>query len=486
MSSKRISNVACAAAGILLILISLFVLMFQVLYALKGLNIVIPDGYVFKYIGIRMTMGEMPYRDIFDHKGPLLYLINYCGALIDHTYGIVVIESLFNICSSLLLVLIPIRLGCSKIKSLFIVFVAMLFYISVFAPGNYVEEFALPFILAGYLIFIDYFEHGIVSSLRLIVLGLCFGAVMMLRPNMAGLWVVFCIAVLVRCIKDKKQDQLPGFILKFLAGCLIVVLPLVLWLYANDSLEPFWQQYIVFNLKYSNSDAILRSIAMVDMLKKPYTIAVFVISVIFVFVSYRQDKKIPNLFFPFAFYFIFQSVMLVIAGTSYQHYFIVAVPFILYPLAGLSCCFSGRKHEVLINSLIIILSVLVLLSGLELPYKRMRKYFAGGYDVPSELTELVDTVKGSSEHDDTLTMFGNWDYIYIATGLRSATRYTYAKPVIYLDEEIFADYFNDLEKYPPDILVLEFTNDEIESFIKDNSYCIIYESENYSAYKKGE
>ena len=187
MSSKRISNVACAAAGILLILISLFVLMFQVLYALKGLNIVIPDGYVFKYIGIRMTMGEMPYRDIFDHKGPLLYLINYCGALIDHTYGIVVIESLFNICSSLLLVLIPIRLGCSKIKSLFIVFVAMLFYISVFAPGNYVEEFALPFILAGYLIFIDYFEHGIVSSLRLIVLGLCFGAVMMLRPNMACL-----------------------------------------------------------------------------------------------------------------------------------------------------------------------------------------------------------------------------------------------------------------------------------------------------------
>ena len=37
------------------------------------------DSGVFQYIGRKILEGYMPYRDIFDHKGPLLYLINALG-----------------------------------------------------------------------------------------------------------------------------------------------------------------------------------------------------------------------------------------------------------------------------------------------------------------------------------------------------------------------------------------------------------------------
>ena len=42
------------------------------------------DASVFLYIGRRMHEGFMPYRDIFDHKGPILYLINWLGLFL-HT-----------------------------------------------------------------------------------------------------------------------------------------------------------------------------------------------------------------------------------------------------------------------------------------------------------------------------------------------------------------------------------------------------------------
>ena len=35
------------------------------------------DKAVFVYIGEAMRNGQVPYRDIFDHKGPFLYFINY-------------------------------------------------------------------------------------------------------------------------------------------------------------------------------------------------------------------------------------------------------------------------------------------------------------------------------------------------------------------------------------------------------------------------
>ena len=37
------------------------------------------DSGVFLYIGSRILEGEVPYRGIWDHKGPLIYYINALG-----------------------------------------------------------------------------------------------------------------------------------------------------------------------------------------------------------------------------------------------------------------------------------------------------------------------------------------------------------------------------------------------------------------------
>lgn len=62
------------------------------------LNILLPNGNsatdssVFKTIALCMEKGLMPYRDVFDHKGPLIYIYNWLGMKIAYWRGIWAIE----------------------------------------------------------------------------------------------------------------------------------------------------------------------------------------------------------------------------------------------------------------------------------------------------------------------------------------------------------------------------------------------------------
>ena len=50
------------------------------------------DSSVFRTVAMMMDKGYMPYKDSFDHKGPLLYIIDWIGNKISLSSGIWMIE----------------------------------------------------------------------------------------------------------------------------------------------------------------------------------------------------------------------------------------------------------------------------------------------------------------------------------------------------------------------------------------------------------
>jgi len=42
-------------------------------------NPLLCDTEVYRYVALVMQKGGVPYRDVFDHKPPLIYFINYLG-----------------------------------------------------------------------------------------------------------------------------------------------------------------------------------------------------------------------------------------------------------------------------------------------------------------------------------------------------------------------------------------------------------------------
>ena len=56
----------------------------------KGLTDV--DSSVFQIMGKGMLEHKIIYRDLFDHKGPIVYIINAIGFFINNKYGLFIVE----------------------------------------------------------------------------------------------------------------------------------------------------------------------------------------------------------------------------------------------------------------------------------------------------------------------------------------------------------------------------------------------------------
>ena len=152
------------------------------------------DSSVFIYVARIILKGGMPYLNAFDHKGPVIYLINVLALLISKKNGLYIVEFI-NIFITFYFMYKIARIKADKKTSLITLLIISAGLFKYFEGGNYTEEYALPFITISLYIFIDYFLNNKISVTRLIICGLSFGAVFLLRPNMIVLWLVMCIGV---------------------------------------------------------------------------------------------------------------------------------------------------------------------------------------------------------------------------------------------------------------------------------------------------
>ena len=160
------------------------------------------DSSVFQTIALMMKKGYMPYRDSFDHKGPLIYIINYIGKSISNYRGVWVIEYMSLTATMCIFYLIAKIINKNCIQAIISVFAGESMLFQYFEGGNFTEEYAMLFIAVGICIFLDYMVKGKITRVRLIICGFCFGAVCMLRVNMVVVWIVYCPAVF---ITDRKS-----------------------------------------------------------------------------------------------------------------------------------------------------------------------------------------------------------------------------------------------------------------------------------------
>lgn len=59
------------------------------------------DSDIFRYMGYALLQGKIPYTDLFDHKGLLLYWINALGLFIHIDYGIFILQ-VFHLTATLI------------------------------------------------------------------------------------------------------------------------------------------------------------------------------------------------------------------------------------------------------------------------------------------------------------------------------------------------------------------------------------------------
>ena len=427
------------------------------------------DSSVFRYVAYVMKKGGIAYRDTFDHKGPVLYLINYLGLLINLN-GVWIFEVIFMLANCILTYRL-LRKFCSYTVSVIGTAIVLFQIFSFFSGGNRVQEYALPFTITSLLIFVHYFTESVVSRGQLFVCGVCFMCTLMLREDLTVLWPVFSFAVLLNEIRT-KQHRLGEYILFFSLGSGTVLLLVIMYFGYHNALKDFWEQYVVFNLKYTGTDqANYLPAVWFYCTRSPVIISIILSVFLLLF-----DKDYPKLVWLSLSYTIVNVLVTALSGRESSYYSIVFIPVTIIPIS-LTFRFLSKKNY---WGCLILAGVTLLIASIpwinHLVSIQSQSTFYTSFD-----HILGEVLKTATDSDDRIAVCGNNDILYLHADRMAASKYSYQLPIIRSDPGILPQFIHDLEDSQPAVVVLcetymknseEFDElkKEVLQFIEKNNY----------------
>ena len=158
------------------------------------------DTNIYFTIGRGMTRGLMPYRDLFDHKGPLLFMLYALGAAISDTsfIGVFILEAL-SLAAAVYAGWRTVSLfGEGRLTLLSMpILAAVVCCCTAFTQGGSAEEFALPALAAGvYLALALMARPGEADGRRALAFGVAAGWVFLIKYTDIGLFAGLGIGLL--------------------------------------------------------------------------------------------------------------------------------------------------------------------------------------------------------------------------------------------------------------------------------------------------
>lgn len=211
-------------------------------------------------VGRVMREGGVLYRDIYEQKGPTLYLIHAIAACISDTgfFGVYVMEvlsfaaALYAACRlALRRSGLPLAAGASALIG------AFLLVSRAFSFGDSAEEFCLPYLMGALAIaFGEYGERdGPMRARSLFACGLLAGVVATIKFTILGLFVGLCLAEGIFAL---RQGGLPRAVRSgcaFLAGMLLPAAAWCAYFAAHGALGDFLTGYLYNNIFLYNAQA---------------------------------------------------------------------------------------------------------------------------------------------------------------------------------------------------------------------------------------
>jgi hypothetical protein len=158
------------------------------------------DINAFFTVGKSITRGIIPYRDIFEQKGPILYFLFTLGYLISHKsfIGIFIFEIINFVCLSYLIYKIA-NLYIKEKTSLLIVpiMLTIIATCASFVHGGSAEEFSLCLYILPLYYFLKHFKKQELTNKELLILGIGSSILLQTKYTLLGIYIGFCIALLI-------------------------------------------------------------------------------------------------------------------------------------------------------------------------------------------------------------------------------------------------------------------------------------------------
>ena len=213
-------------------------------------------------VGKGVLKGYVPYRDLYEQKGPLLLFLHTAGAAVSFNSftGMWILE----VCFSFLFLL----LSC-KILDIFIQRKQVIFFLPMlaafiysrwaFQTGDTAEEFCMPFLTYAILFSCKTIkEQKLPTKKYFFFIGVTSGCIFWIKYSMAGFYIGWALFFILWSIRTKQFTNLIKKSWQIILGFLCVSLPILLYFAANKSLPHLFTAYFYNNIFiYTKSESTI-------------------------------------------------------------------------------------------------------------------------------------------------------------------------------------------------------------------------------------
>ena len=327
------------------------------------------DANCFFTVGKSILHGIVPYRDIYEQKGPLLYALYALAYPVSHRsfFGVWLLEIISGAFFLALAYRTFFLIAGRKSPPALLLTAAICYTVPAFLKGGSAEEFCLPLIMAGLF-------YG-VRSLKLkrelnnregLVIGLTAGAVFWIKYSMLGFYIGFVLFLAVQMIRRNGAGRLVKLLGAMLLGACLVSLPVLLYFAWNHALGDLWQTYFYNNIfvygKSSSFFTTVKGLLSGGASMMTFNDATLLLVLFSILTLLWEKKKASAAFVTLSFGFAFG--MIYAGGINLKYYSLILCVFVPVGVAQLWKLADRLKCSLSVKPLMRILSVILFAAAL--------------------------------------------------------------------------------------------------------------------------
>jgi hypothetical protein len=435
------------------------------LFPSNPFNMTLPsrDSGVFLYMGWRFISGDIPYRDVWDHKPPLIYFVDALGLGLtpDSIWGVWLLQFIFVFLTFFLIYkILDGEFGIAAALAGSITLTSGL--LTVLEQGNVTEEYALVFQALCFWLFIRAQKNNFPVRASFWI-GIVGGLAFNFKQTTIGVWIAYALIVFAVRISQRKSPFLD--FLSLLAGWLIPSLILVIYFASRNALMDYWEQAFLYNFTYIGKHEGIRRLIPVFfkgflLLSQGgvlYLAALGWLAGLGYMWVHRKAALHPLILIALVNLPI-EVLLITISGRSIIHYYVTLLP-VMAILTGALIYAVPRLLEKIPNGsfqkisrwtpIILLVVVIIFQFGQIKYYPEYVRVLA-----INEYAPVIDYISQNTEEGDRVLIIGAESAVNFLTRREAPTRYVYQYPLALLGRRpMFEEYFNQILENKPLLII---------------------------------
>lgn len=448
------------------------------------------DSGVFLYIGWQMGSGALPYRDLWDHKPPLIFVIDMVGLALGggSRWGVWALE-LVSLTAAVWFLFDLLRRAVGTLAAWYGV---LAFLVSAFVTmdgGNYTTEYALlPQCVMLWVIATA--PHDYFSKRRAFVLGLLSGLLFWLKQNDIAIPLALGLYVLFQWVFTAQKRAVLESFGALAGGALLVTVAVIAPFVLQGALVEFWRAAFLYNFVYIEETWLDRFLvlryapiflqsmgltvfAAIGWLSAAFTLAQRVLQSrravlerwgeTFGFLGAPGDKdafaltrtQLLRLVLVVLIALPLELFFVSLAGNSFDHYFLALLPvFAVFGSLTFRLLVTFLERAGLGQRMLRLFTVGLLLVLLSFASEAVRQIY--GRISGRNHDAVIEYMQQHTQPEDTVLIWGGETRLSFAARRRTPTRFIYLRPITrqgVATVPMVLEFYAELATEPPRLII---------------------------------